>query len=81
MKSATAKKKVAPKAQPATAKAKAVKPSARECELCGRPIRANQPVLVIANGKVHTDKKALAIKTAVFTCHASCWKQIEDEDI
>ncbi|MSQ32174.1 MAG: hypothetical protein EXR59_02915 [Dehalococcoidia bacterium] len=70
-----------PKAKTAPAKAKAVKASVRECELCDRPIRANQPVLVIANRKVYKDKKALALKAAVFTCHAKCWEQIEDEDI
>ncbi len=53
----------------------------RECEICGKPLLASQPVLVIANGKVHTAKKALALKNAVFACHASCWNQIENEDI
>ena len=53
----------------------------RSCELCGRPIRANQPVLAIASGKVYTDKRALALKNTQFICHVSCWNQIENEDI
>lgn len=59
----------------------AAKATGRECELWGRPMCANQPVLVIANRKVYKDKNALAIKDAQFACHAKCWEQIEDEDI
>ena len=51
------------------------------CELCDRPIRANQPALAIANGKLYKDKKALAVKNPQFICHSKCWEQIEDEDI
>ncbi len=80
-KTATAKKKVAPKTKAAPAKGKPVNASVRECELCGRPIRANQPMLAIANGKLYKDKKALAVKNAQFTAHAKCWEQIENEDI
>lgn len=53
----------------------------RECEICGKPLLASQPVLVIASRKVYKDKNALAIKDAQFACHAKCWEQIEDEDI
>lgn len=55
----------------------------KTCDICRKPMRKNQPVIIIASGSVSTGKEELDFHGDMvqYACHTSCWNQIGNEDI
>ena len=48
----------------------------KTCDICGKTMRENQRVIVIADGRVQNQKDTLDFRgnAVQYACHAKCWE-------